>query len=292
VRLFASRLLLVSDSVPDKQHIIFRDVMGKYPPMMYDVMRHDVPGETKACLDLGCGSGAWIMDFARDFPNSTCVAVDLVPMQSIHMPQNCRSEVDDINLGMEHFYGDFDVVHGRLISSGIQDYAALIDQISRVLRPGGVISLMEFDFHMYDENKRRIEIDRTTLDGPAWPKWLGFVHDIAKSAGGSVDAATYLFDWVQDHPLYEDVVYQEYYLPVSRWVGDGGPLDRVGSMMSPDCQAFVDSSRPMLLSSGLSEDLVNQLQKNAYEALQTNRAREYARIQCVHARRVQIDPDL
>src|SRR6201996_8927343 len=32
----------------------------------------------------------------------------------------CRSEVDDINLGLEHFYGDFNVVHARLISSGVR----------------------------------------------------------------------------------------------------------------------------------------------------------------------------
>ena len=31
-----------------------------------------------------------------------------------------RSEVDDINLGLEHFYGDFNVVHARLISSGVR----------------------------------------------------------------------------------------------------------------------------------------------------------------------------
>lgn len=30
-----------------------------------------------------------------------------------------RSEVDDINLGLQHFYGDFNVVHARLISSGV-----------------------------------------------------------------------------------------------------------------------------------------------------------------------------
>lgn len=30
-----------------------------------------------------------------------------------------RSEVDDINLGLEHFYGDFNVVHAQLISSGV-----------------------------------------------------------------------------------------------------------------------------------------------------------------------------
>jgi hypothetical protein len=30
-----------------------------------------------------------------------------------------RSEVDDVNLGLDHFYGDFNVVHARLIASGV-----------------------------------------------------------------------------------------------------------------------------------------------------------------------------
>ena len=53
------------------------------------------------------------------------------------MPENCRygnqvinlsrlllnkyrSEVDDINLGLQHFFNDFDVVHARYISAGVR----------------------------------------------------------------------------------------------------------------------------------------------------------------------------
>ena len=85
----------------DKQHVFFIEIMGKYPPCLPEIMRDDTPGETKACLDLGCGSGAWyavlgiprrqlftaplprIMELAREFPRGSCVAVDLVPMQSL-----------------------------------------------------------------------------------------------------------------------------------------------------------------------------------------------------------------
>jgi hypothetical protein len=43
-----------------KQHEMFKEVMGgNYPPPMYEIMADDTPGETKACLDLGCGSGSW-----------------------------------------------------------------------------------------------------------------------------------------------------------------------------------------------------------------------------------------
>ena len=44
----------------DNQHTMLLDIMGgKYVPPMAEVMADNVPGERKACLDLGCGSGSW-----------------------------------------------------------------------------------------------------------------------------------------------------------------------------------------------------------------------------------------
>lgn len=43
----------------DKQHLMFMDVMGKYPPPLAGVLADDTPGETKSVVDLGCGSGSW-----------------------------------------------------------------------------------------------------------------------------------------------------------------------------------------------------------------------------------------
>ena len=43
-----------------KQHGMFIDIIGqKYVPGMEEAMANDVPGEPKACLDLGCGAGSW-----------------------------------------------------------------------------------------------------------------------------------------------------------------------------------------------------------------------------------------
>jgi len=78
-----------------------------------------VSGEQKAVLDLGCGSGSWMTDIACEFPHCNVVGVDLIPVQDGAMLPNCRSEVDDINLGLEHFYGDFNVVHASYIRTGV-----------------------------------------------------------------------------------------------------------------------------------------------------------------------------
>jgi len=171
-----------------------------------------------------------------------------------------RSEVDDINLGLEHFYGDFNVVHARLISSGvrfiqdflirsylnsnrktpchlsvkIKDYASLIDQISLVLRSGGLIDIMEFDFHVYDQNHKRIELSTHMVERPWWPRWLAFAYLAAKRHGGDVNAATHLHSWIVDHPAFEDVVYRDFWVPASPWIEGNDAERRRGESMRDD----------------------------------------------------------
>ncbi|KAI3622658.1 hypothetical protein WG66_015915 [Moniliophthora roreri] len=269
----------------DAQHVMFTEIMGKYAPCMDEIMANDTPGETKTILDLGCGSGSWIMEAARDYPHCGAVAVDLVPMQSVHLPANLRSEVDDINLGLEHFYGDFNVVHARLISSGIKDYEGLINHISMVLRPSGLMDLMEFDFHVYDDNYRRIELDTSRIAGPWWPRWLTFLNFAARNRGGDVDAATYIHTWAARHHAFEDVQYREFWVPASPWRRDSDFQIRMGVSMRDDILSFLKSGRPLLLGSGLPEDVVDELERNAVMELNCARARYYIRLQCVFARK-------
>ncbi|KAF9270828.1 S-adenosyl-L-methionine-dependent methyltransferase [Marasmius fiardii PR-910] len=269
----------------DAQHNLFREIMGMYAPCMDEIMVDDVPGEPKTILDLGCGSGSWIMEAARDYPNCSAVAVDLVPMQSQTLPPNLRSEVDDINLGLEHFYGDFNVVHARLISSGIKDYEGLIHHINFVLKPGGLMDIMEFDFHMYDENYRRIEVSTSHIGAPWWPRWLAFLEAAIRSKGGDADAATHLHSWTANHASFEGVVYREFWVPASPWRRDSEFQIRMGQAMRDDIFAFVKSGRALLLGSGVPEQIVDELQRKVETELATTRRRYYVRLQCIFARK-------
>jgi hypothetical protein len=62
---------------------------------------------------------------AREFPNCQVVGIDLAPppvdIQSL--PANCRFEIDDVNLGLSHHHGQFDVIHVRCIGSGVSSFA-------------------------------------------------------------------------------------------------------------------------------------------------------------------------
>jgi hypothetical protein len=50
---------ILTNLLAELQHLIFHEILGKYPPVLADIMVDDVPGEAKACLDLGSGSGDW-----------------------------------------------------------------------------------------------------------------------------------------------------------------------------------------------------------------------------------------
>ncbi|KAG6333269.1 hypothetical protein ID866_5821 [Astraeus odoratus] len=274
----------------DQQYVMFCKAMGKYPPSLPQVLAEEEnSSEVKAVLDLGCGSGSWIMDVAREFPHCSAVAVDLVPMQSIHMPANCRSEVDDINLGLEHFYGDFNVVHIQLIASGIRDYHSLINQVAHVLRPGGLVEITEFPFYFSDGNKQPVLLPAGAFE-PSWTAlWMSYANRAIRSRGGDADAALHMHEWIESNPAFEDVVRRDIWMPVSPWLQGDDPhtifWNDIAATLRDDIKAFMKSGRPLLLGHGLSEAFVNAMEHNAYQELDEAKTPLYAHIINISARK-------
>lgn len=58
---------------------------------------------------------------ATKFPHVAVIGIDLAPgiLNQDHVPGNCRIELDDVNRGLVHFYGQMDLVHMRSIASGV-----------------------------------------------------------------------------------------------------------------------------------------------------------------------------
>jgi hypothetical protein len=103
----------------------------------------------------------------------------------------------------------------------IRDYHRLVDQIARVVRPGGLIDLTEFDFQTYDYKDQIIPVDRSKYSPPWWAKWLSHMRDAIDEKGGDVHAATHLHSWVTRNSAFEGVVYKEHFLPVVAPPGRG-----------------------------------------------------------------------
>lgn len=263
--------------------------MGKYPPPLDEVLRDNIPGEPKRCLDLGCGSGSWVIEVARDYPGCQCLAVDLVPMQNTDMPENCRSEVDDINLGLQHYYGDFDVVHTRLICTGITDYAGLVDQMVMTLRPRGLLDMTEYNFLIYDHHKKPITPNFPSNQGPYLAQWMHMAQAAIRKRGADVEAAHHLHKWVTEHPDLSDISYTPLWFQASPWKQGDDPAtqtdNEVGEVMREDLLAFMKAGRPLLLGTGFPEHVVNIVEEQARAELLEARTPLYLLVENVYARR-------
>ncbi|KIM71701.1 hypothetical protein PILCRDRAFT_830189 [Piloderma croceum F 1598] len=270
------------------QHAMLKEIMGKYPRPLAEVLVDDIPGEPKTILDLGCGSGSWIFEAAADFPHCELVAVDLVPLQNLGMPSNCRSERDDINLGLEHYYGSFNFVHTRLICTGIKDYARLIDQISQVLRPGGLVEMLEFGFQLYDRNKQLVTVSLGSYEPPWFPRFMALICIAVSVRGGCLDASGKLYSWVKEIPAFTDIVHTRHWVPWSPWLEGTDPetkrLNALGALMSEDIKQFLKSGRPLLLGSGLPESHIDELTLRCLREIEEGRTPYYILLEHVYAR--------
>ncbi|KAG8956110.1 hypothetical protein FRC00_005075, partial [Tulasnella sp. 408] len=128
-----------------------------------DVQRALAPREDPepppAILDLGSGSGSWMLDMAKMFPHAELVGLDLAPANlSEPPPPNCHFECDDVNLGLLHYNGAFDVVHVSSVAQGIENYRKMLDEIAEILRPGGVFLAADGDMFLWDEAQQVVPL--------------------------------------------------------------------------------------------------------------------------------------
>ncbi|KAJ6604807.1 S-adenosyl-L-methionine-dependent methyltransferase [Mycena vulgaris] len=125
-------------------------------------------------LDLGCGTGSWMIDAAKEWPNCEFVGFDLVDIQIPlrTLPPEYASIAERISWVHGNFLtnklpfedDEFDHVHIHAISQGVPEnkWGILFEEVNRVLRPGGVVEIME-------DGKLHIE---PYIIFPRLPKWF------------------------------------------------------------------------------------------------------------------------
>jgi ubiquinone/menaquinone biosynthesis C-methylase UbiE len=115
------------------------------------------PGALQRVLDVGCGTGGWLIELARAYPTiPLLVGVDIsdrmieyARAQAIDRQVNDRVEFHTMDAlrGLEFPAGFFDLVNQRLGLSFVRtwDWLNLLREFERITRPGGVIRLTEAD---------------------------------------------------------------------------------------------------------------------------------------------------
>ncbi|CEJ03906.1 hypothetical protein RMCBS344292_17879 [Rhizopus microsporus] len=102
-------------------------------------------------LDVGCGSGVWIMDMVQEYPNCTYHGCDIVNIlyKNVDVKQFTFSKGNIIK-GLPYEDNTFDFVHMRFFVLALREdeWSTAIKELIRVTKPGGMIQISEFGFQL------------------------------------------------------------------------------------------------------------------------------------------------
>lgn len=125
-------------------------------------------------LDLGCGTGTWIVNCARQWKDTQFVGLDIVPLHPDLHQVGSNDLASRITWTQANFLeglpfpnDEFDFVHIKRISLGVPEdkWDALFDEISRVMKPGGALEIVEEDLFFPGKPVHPPEDD--TADAPS-----------------------------------------------------------------------------------------------------------------------------
>ena len=133
----------------EQDRIITKGLGGVFPE--YDRLPEDV----KHILDVGCGSGGWVLDVAYQYPECEVVGLDV----STTLLNYARARADvqerknavfvqgNVLKPLEFADGEFDLVNMRFATAFLlrEAWLPVLQELFRILRPGGIMRITETD---------------------------------------------------------------------------------------------------------------------------------------------------
>ncbi|KAG8925281.1 hypothetical protein FRC02_009797 [Tulasnella sp. 418] len=252
----------------DVQHILLRLVLGNSLYPAQDIVRKALSPhqqERPAVLDIGTGSGRWAIDMAAEFPHAEVVGLDLVPptLAGVNeMPANCRFEVDDANLPLEHYANSFNLCHVRSAEAGIHDFDNFLYNVAQILRPHGVLVLSTGSPQLYDENFEPLPVAHPSDERFSWvQRVLGETFIVYRNRGNpSCEAGIHWHGWLEKNPNFYDLKTREVFIPLGPWTGTADETQTyIAELMRYDISHALHSFKPMILMDGLRQDVVDRM---------------------------------
>ncbi|GBB94823.1 hypothetical protein RclHR1_02420010 [Rhizophagus clarus] len=102
----------------------------------------------KKCLEIGYGSGNWMMEMASEYPNCNFYGIDIQPKApDSTYPDNCEFIKDNVKKGIPFPDETFDFIYLRMTMIYIESnkWKPVISEIFRVLKKGGWVEFLETD---------------------------------------------------------------------------------------------------------------------------------------------------
>ncbi|CAG8656277.1 12787_t:CDS:2, partial [Ambispora gerdemannii] len=108
-------------------------------------------------IDFGCGTGIWILDMAKQYPNSKFVGIDLSPIfPTEDLPSNVEFVQYNVLDVLPYEDASFDFVHQKFLVVAFTETQweeKVIPEMIRLARPGGWVELLEADAYLTSDGK-------------------------------------------------------------------------------------------------------------------------------------------
>ncbi|KAI6036265.1 S-adenosyl-L-methionine-dependent methyltransferase [Pisolithus microcarpus] len=268
-------------------HRILQFLFGgkNYVGPMKEVLTPREGKERCRILDLGTGGGFWAIDLADEFPTAEVIGVDLAPIQPREVPENCTFELCDLDQFFLPYPSEhFDVIHARFMHTGISNYPRFLNEIARMLRPGGLVILIEPDAEPIADGKTATELTRSGQPSgmrgwfALWEAYAQCLHDKRIDAKVPAQLSTLL----TNTRAFDKIVTQEGNIPIGFWPKDPVALT-IGQLAWMNYDIMLPALKPLFLSAGMKEWEAKKLIEEAQQDLYYPLVRPSARLHIVHA---------
>ncbi|KDR78240.1 hypothetical protein GALMADRAFT_138359 [Galerina marginata CBS 339.88] len=238
-------------------------------------------GRHRWALDICTGNGKWVIDMAQEYPRVRFRGFDIVPIATRYPPRHVQFEVDDVNTRFRWSDSTFELVNARAVAMAVLEYPQVLQEVARVLRPGGLFVSYEWaPYPAFDPSLQR----DLAIYAPASFRFHDAINTALLQRRGLHPIAAQIPSFLASAGVFAEISAGQHYIPIGAWSADPS-LQSIGTACLEANERYASSVKPLLCDSGWTDAEAESMLTDFIREIRTMNGLVSV-LYTVHARRV------